>query len=171
MKNWQWWRTEDGSNTATNVGLPVSRVSHYSSLHRLGRRLQLLRTRDVGDDSTDRCRARQLSTDTDARRWRVAVELSFVAVQRDRDVDRVRTLGRNAGVHVHGAGVARCALARRESVLVAEQHPDECDRARWFDVVYEPEPARCELAWGVRRAGSQHDRVRWARVVRGGISS
>src|SRR5215218_5980349 len=96
-----------GSNTTTNLGLPVSRVSHHSSIYWLGRRFQFLRARDVSDSRADWCRASGLPANTDARRRRAAVELSFVALPGDCDVDRVRALGRNAGVHVHGAGVAR----------------------------------------------------------------
>ena len=79
----------NGSNFKTNVGLPVSRVAYYSSLHRLGRRFQLLCPRDFGDSRADRRCGEELSTDSDARGRSAVVELSFLALPGDCDVDRV----------------------------------------------------------------------------------
>src|ERR1044072_207437 len=97
---WHWWRTDHGSSYATDVGLHVSRVSHYSSLHRLGHSFQFLCTRDVGVSHADRCRGQQTSTHADAPYRSVAVELSLAALRGDLNVDRLRALGGNAGVHV-----------------------------------------------------------------------
>src|SRR5215218_3247388 len=98
------------------------------------------------------------------------MELPFVAVPGDRDVDRVRALGRNAGVHVHGARVTSSSLTWCQSVFVAEQYRDERDRAGRADVVYEPEPARSKLVRCVRSTGSKHACVRRTWTVRSRVS-
>ena len=115
-------------------------------------------------------RREKLSTHSDARGRCVVVELSVVALQRDRDVDRLRTLGRDARIHVHGAGVTRGALARRQSVFAAEQHRDEHHRARWSDAVHGSELARRKFVWRVRCARGEHGCFCRSGIVCSGVS-
>src|SRR5215813_6888499 len=103
-KRWSPWKDSYGNNNATNLGLLVPRVSPDPALHWLGRGLQFLRARHVGNRSVDRRRGPGLSIDLDLGRRRAALELPLLSLQRDSDVDRLRTLGGNPGVHVHGTG-------------------------------------------------------------------